>query len=58
MHEDHTTTKPEGAWIHLEMEHELRDWTWALECSEDRLREAVAAVGNGAVQVREYLEHR
>jgi len=41
--------------INLNELHELRYWTGALNVSEERLREAVAAVGVSADKVREYL---
>ncbi len=41
--------------INLNEVHELRYWTSALNVSEERLREAVAAVGVSAEKVRAYL---
>ena len=41
--------------INVNEAHELRYWTGALNVSEDRLREAVAAVGPSADRVREFL---
>jgi hypothetical protein len=41
--------------ISLTQDHELDYWTEALGVSEPRLREAVAAVGHMAKDVRKYL---
>lgn len=41
--------------ISLSEDYEVRDWTASLGVSEERLREAVAAVGNSADAVRDYL---
>jgi len=41
--------------IHLNEHYEVRDWTNSLGVTEMELREAVAAVGNSADKVREYL---
>lgn len=38
--------------------HELRYWTLALGVTEDQLKEAVRAVGNGADAVRTYLKSK
>lgn len=42
--------------ISLSQDYEVRDWTQSLRCTEDELRRAVAAVGNSADKVREYLQ--
>ena len=42
--------------ISLSEDYEVRDWTESLGVSEERLREAVGAVGNSADKVREYLK--
>lgn len=42
--------------ISLEQTHERRYWAEALGVGEQRLREAVAAVGNDAGKVRRYLQ--
>lgn len=47
---------PDRDRISLSEEYEVRDWAESLGVSEDRLREAVAAVGNSAEKVREYLK--
>jgi hypothetical protein len=41
--------------ISLNEHYEVRDWTNSLGVTEMELREAVAAVGNSADKVREYL---
>lgn len=41
--------------INLSERYEVRDWTNSLGVTEAQLREAVAAVGNAADKVREYL---
>jgi hypothetical protein len=41
--------------IGLNEHYEVRDWTNSLGVTETELREAVAAVGNSADRVREYL---
>ena len=41
--------------IAVEQEYELRYWTKVLSCSEEELRDAVAAVGISAQKVREYF---
>jgi hypothetical protein len=42
--------------IALTEEHEVRDWCRSLGCTEAQLRKAVAAVGNSADKVREYMK--
>ena len=42
--------------INLSQDYEVRDWTKSLGVTEDELRKAVAAVGNEADKVREYLK--
>ena len=44
--------------ISLEEPHEVRSWTDSLGCSETELRDAVAAVGNSAEAVRQFLAKR
>ncbi|MCP3730351.1 DUF3606 domain-containing protein [Sphingomonas sp. MG17] len=46
---------PDRDRISLSEDYEVRDWTQSLGVSEERLREAVQAVGNSADKVREYL---
>jgi hypothetical protein len=47
---------PDRDRISLSEDYEVRDWSKSLGISEERLREAVAAVGNSAEKVREYLK--
>ncbi|MGI4762316.1 MAG: DUF3606 domain-containing protein [Janthinobacterium lividum] len=49
---------PDNDLISLEEDYEVRDWCKALECTEQQLRAAVAAVGHSAAKVREYLRNR
>ena len=42
--------------ISLKEDYELRDWTKSLNTTPEKLKEAVAAVGNSAEKVREYLK--
>jgi hypothetical protein len=49
------TGAPDRDRISLSEAYEVRDWSKSLGVTEDRLREAVAAVGNSADKVREYL---
>jgi hypothetical protein len=42
--------------INLNQDYEVRDWAKSLGVTEDELRKAVAAVGNQADKVREYLK--
>ncbi len=47
---------PDRDRISLSEDYEVRDWSESLGVSEAKLREAVAAVGNGADKVRDYLK--
>jgi len=47
---------PDRDRISLSEDYEVRDWSKNLGVSEERLREAIAAVGNSAGKVREYLK--
>lgn len=47
---------PDRDRISLSEDYEVRDWTESLGVSEEKLREAVRAVGNSADKVREYLK--
>lgn len=49
------TGSPDRDRISLSEDYEIRDWTESLGVSEERLREAVSAVGNSAAAVRAYL---
>ena len=42
--------------ISLDEPHEVQSWTQSFNCTPDELRKAVAAVGNSADQVSEYLK--
>ena len=44
--------------IALSQDHEVRDWCKSLGCTEAQLRAAVAAVGNSADKVREFLKSK
>ena len=44
--------------INLSEDYEVRYWTEALGISEQRLRNAVAEVGNSADKVREFIGAR
>jgi len=57
MSDDHTKTAQDRHFISLGEHYEVRDWTNSLGVTEAQLREAVAAVGNSADKVREYLSH-
>jgi hypothetical protein len=48
-------TSLNGLLINLEEEYELRDWMKAFGCTEQELRQAIAAIGNSAHEVRDYL---
>lgn len=56
MPDDPSKTGSDRKLISLEQEHEVRDWARSLGCTEDRLREAVKAVGHSAEAVRRYLK--
>ncbi|MBC9030831.1 DUF3606 domain-containing protein [Sphingomonas sp. JC676] len=49
-------SSPDRDRISLAEDYEVRDWSKSLGVSEERLREAVAAVGNSSDKVREYLK--
>jgi hypothetical protein len=57
MSDDHSKTAQDRHFISLGEHYEVRDWTNSLGVTEAQLREAVAAVGNSADKVREYLSH-
>ena len=44
--------------VSLDAQHLVRYWRAELGCSEDELRDAIAAVGAQAVDVRRYLERQ
>lgn len=55
MSDDKTQTAQDRHLINLSEPYEVRDWTHSLGVTEAQLRDAVAAVGNSADKVREYL---
>ena len=57
MPDDPTKTGSDRKFISLDQEHEVRDWARSLGCTEDKLREAVQAVGHSAAEVRLYLKN-
>ncbi|MBC5765290.1 DUF3606 domain-containing protein [Ramlibacter albus] len=44
--------------INVNQDYELRDWSKSLGVSPEELKKAVAAVGDRAEKVREYLRSR
>jgi len=44
--------------INVNQDHELSDWSNSLNTTPDALKKAVAAVGDRAEDVREYLKAR
>jgi len=42
--------------INVHQDYELRDWSKSLGVTPERLKEAVAAVGDRAEKVREFLK--
>lgn len=44
--------------INVHQEYELRDWSKSLGVSPEELKKAVAAVGDRAEKVRDYLRSR
>ena len=48
-------TDTDRRFISLAQEHEVHAWTTSLECTEQELRDAVAAVGNSADAVLNHL---
>jgi len=54
-----TTGKPRSSQdrklISLQQDYEVRDWAKSLGCTEQQLRNAVAAVGPSVSKVRIYL---
>lgn len=41
--------------VNIHQDYELRDWAQSLNTTPERVKEAVAAVGDRAEKVREYL---
>jgi hypothetical protein len=50
------TGKADDIRINVNQEHEVRYWTKELNVTEDRLREAVRAVGVMVADVKEFLK--
>lgn len=50
--------EPDRSLIALGQDHEVQYWTTRFGVSEEKLREAVRAVGNSAVQVSAWLRAR
>lgn len=44
--------------INIHEDYELRDWAKSLNTTPERIKEAVAAVGDRAEKVREYLRDK
>ena len=44
--------------INIHQDYELRDWAKSLNTTPERVKEAVAAVGDRAEKVREYLKNK
>ena len=57
---DNTTkpAAPDRARINVHQDYEVRDWAKSLGIDEHTLRNAVGAVGDDALQVREYLRRK
>ncbi len=55
MADDKGQTAADRQRISIQEDYERRDWAKSLGTTEDKLREAVQAVGNSADKVREYL---
>ena len=50
-----TADQPGDLRISLSTENEVRYWTKALDCTDEQLREAIAAVGPMQLAVRKHL---
>lgn len=58
MADDTSKTALDRNVISIEKPHEVRSWTESFGRSEAELRDAVAAVGNSAEAVRQFLAKR
>jgi hypothetical protein len=58
MKDDPKKTGLDRKLIAMDEPHEVRSWTESLGVNEQQLKAAVAAVGNSAEKVREYLRKR
>jgi hypothetical protein len=55
MSDDKSKTGQDRRTIATGEDYELRDWAKSLNTTPEKVKEAVAAVGNSADKVREYL---
>ena len=55
MADDTTKTGQDRKLVSVSEDYEVRDWCESMGCTEQQLRQAVAAVGNSADAVREHL---
>lgn len=56
MTDNKSETRPQDASrVNVNEDYEVRYWTKRFNCSEEKLREAVAAAGVSAKRVEEYL---
>lgn len=58
MADDKSKTAQDRKLISLKEDYEVRDWCKSLNTTPDELKAAVAAVGNSADKVREYLKSK
>jgi hypothetical protein len=58
MSDDKGKTGQDRKLISLKEDYEVRDWCKALNTTPEKLKAAVAAVGDSAEKVREYLKSR
>jgi hypothetical protein len=58
MSDDKSKTVQDRKLISLNEDYEVRDWCKALGTTPEKLKAAVAAVGNSADKVREYLKSK
>ncbi|MDM0076990.1 DUF3606 domain-containing protein [Variovorax sp. J2P1-59] len=58
MSDDPKKTGQDRKRISLKEPHEVRSWTESLGVTEQQLKAAVAAVGDSAEKVREYLRKK
>jgi hypothetical protein len=49
---------PDTKRINVKQPHELRDWAESLGVSEERVCEAVRAVGDSATKIKDYLSKK
>lgn len=58
MPDDTSKTGSDRKLISLNQDHEMRDWSKSLGCTEAQLRDAVKAVGHSVERIREHLSAR